>query len=149
VRRDIFLNGKLYAKSGDEWLELQQYVLRLIPEIQLGALSINTSTGTNSDPSSKVETISLTSSLPAVKTAKLMAAISSINWLSKSNFNTWNNNINAGDPTQLEVLVGAPTITNNKVDFPVTWTIGPQVTTAPKLNVTSLTISYVAILYPA
>ncbi len=149
VRRDIFLNGNLYAKSGGQWLELQQYVLKLIPEIQIGVHPSFVPTA-NGDPSTGSETISLTSNLPTVKTAKMIAHISSINWLSKNDFNTWNNNINVARPTQLELLVGSPTISNNIVDFPVTWTIGPQATTAlNKLNVTSLTISYVAIIYPS
>jgi hypothetical protein len=150
VRRDIFLNGSLYAKSGDEWLELQQYVLKLIPEIQIGAQTISPLVA-NGDPSSGTVPINLTSKLTSVSSAVMIASISSINYLGSTDYATWFTSVNGTNPRILEVVVGSPPIiSGNSVDFTVTWRIGPQATTAlNKLNVTSLTISYVAILYPA
>lgn len=149
VRRDLFLNGNLYAKSGDEWLELQQYVLKLIPEIQIGAQTISPLVA-NGDPSSGTLPIKLTSKLTSVSSAVMIASISSINYLGANDYLTWFTSVNPTNPRTLEVIVGGPpVIAGNSVDFTVTWRIGPQATTAlNKLNVTSLTISYVAILYP-
>lgn len=151
VANNLFVQGNLYAKSGDEWIELQQYVLKLIPETQIGSKTIIpiASTTVGAVLAEGNETISITSNLTSIQSAKMIASISSIDWLGRTNFNTWNGSIDGTEPTRLEVTVESVQITNNQVDFSVKWRISPQAPTPlNKLNVTSLTISYVAILTP-
>ncbi len=159
---NLFLLDNLYASVGDQWLGLKEYVKTVIPDIQVGTLQLNIGP-TGTDPStSNADRVHVKSVLPVVKTLppdgpRLIASISAINWINKTQFGIWKSKINAGHDIQLEIAVGAPVLTpgtNNEFDFPIAWTIGPESTPgAPPpppalLNISKLIISWVAIFHP-
>ena len=148
---NLFAQDNMYLKVGVNWLGLKEYVQTFLPDIQMASRLLSISPG--ADPSTGVEKILLTSVLPAVQNPKLVASIAKIDRLTGNEYITWLLNINPSSPFLLDIAVEAPTQkTANSYEFPIRWTIGPCAnpgTASAMLNVTGLTISYIAIFYPA
>lgn len=147
---NAFLRDNLYLNVAPNWVGLKEYIQRLIPDIRTGSKDLSITPG--ADPSTNVEIITLTSTLPAVRPPSMVAFVAQVDRLTASQYITWLSNINPNSPFVFDVVVGVPIQkTANTYDFPIRWTIGPTAnpnTANALLNVTAVTISYVAIFYP-
>jgi hypothetical protein len=155
VRRDIFLNGNLYAKSGGEWLGLSELVKTLMPEIQINPSLTITPSLTTTDPSNDTVFVRLISNiLKNPSRASLLVSLNKIEMKSKTGLTTWWNGVGVTSavPVQLSVKAGPPSKianTNNQFDVGISWSVGPNSSgVSPTINITSLDVSYIAVFYP-
>jgi hypothetical protein len=163
VAGDLFLQGNLYAFDGTEkWLGLPGSVANLLPEIQVGVVTPDITpavkqdgAGHDLDPSTDAVTVSITPrQLTTVSRGDMIVALSGLKSLGPANHaNLFANLLHAQQPTEISVKAVPPSDwTLRPVKFQVQWTVGPvgspALAPAPRLDVTQMTVSYVAILYP-
>jgi hypothetical protein len=161
VGGDLFLSGELYSLSGANWATFDQRVNDLfttfaksvVPDIQAGIFSVPLDPTQSASPATGSFDIPITT--PLTGKATMVVGVSEIEWLSRNDFATWATAIDADPlakkiPGQVHVVVQTPPAqTSNGFDFTVKWTVGPTDTTDHLLPVSSLTISYIAIILPA
>ncbi len=149
VASDLFLQGNLYASKANKWLAVGEYLKSFIPEVKTGTQTIVPVPNTNPTPKG-TQTITVSTTLPAVSNASLVVALSGVEWISLNNFkNIWSQGVNRTATLKLNVsVVGPPSVNGNNYGFTVQWEIGPNATAIPLLNVQSFTVTYIALFLP-
>lgn len=151
VASDLFLQGTLYANVAGDWLGLGEYLKSFIPEIKLGTKTIIPAP--NADPSVGSDIIIVPTTLPKVTNASMFVALSGVQWVSRTQFNTWTTGIDQNAAIKLNLsVVGPPSVVGKDYSFTVQWEIGPraplQGAQPPMLSVQSITATYITLFYP-
>jgi hypothetical protein len=145
---NVFVLDDLYKSVGGQWLALQQYIQSLIPEIQTGPPIIITP---GAGESNSTFPFSLTSKLPEVTSASMVAALNGVEWQGKKDLTDWWNALAPADGPSINVNVDKITKkagTANVFDFSIAWSVGPPTGLPKQVSVKSLQVVYSAIFYP-
>lgn len=152
--QNLFLQHNLFASVAGKWLGFKEFVQSVVPDVKVGTLTIPI-TPTAASPANGVETFSLTSALPAVETAEMVAWVAGIELRSLADINEWESTADDGSPVQFEVGVGTITrqpASANAYDFEITWAVGPKDNPANPADaivvVQSIKVAYTAVFRP-
>lgn len=154
VKKDMFLNGELFANVGGEWLTLKDYLQSFIPDVVVDRIpqvkpvptpNVNGTAVTEDDVEFEV-----TTRLRDPTKQSAIVALSSIEWFSQDEFDVWSPNSAASQTVKFQV--GPPTVQKvspTKFKFTVHWSIEPtSANPAPQLTIKSFDLSYTAVFTP-
>jgi hypothetical protein len=157
VADDMFVQGDFYAKVAGDWVTLKDYLQSFIPDVQVGrvpaVIPVPITTSTDDDPTTGDIDLELETRLQNPKEQLLMVAISSIDWLSQTQFNVWESHTDPNAQVKLRVdVVGSPVqLAANKFKFKIHWEIEPTSQQPPnaELPIRRFELSYTAVFNPA